>query len=102
MRSPAETSETRDKLDALAADAEAKIGPVDTVTCMMGHRGQYDRSDADGPITVLIRFQSIKLDACTTRAPEAIFAYGHCDLSAIEAAHREIARRVLEEQGEAA
>jgi len=97
MRSPAETSETRDKLDALAKEASARIGPVASASVCLDWRDPGGRSDERGAVAVYIRFETIRLDACTRRTPPPLFAYGHCDLSAIEAAHREIARRVLEE-----
>ena len=102
MMSPAETLETRNKLDALAASAATKIGPVDRVSQFMRSTWDNDWVHPDGPVLVSIYFSEATLPGGWRRTPEAITVHGQCILSAIEAAHREIARRVLEETESAA
>lgn len=101
MMSPAETRECRDKLDALAANAEAKIGLVEIASVQLSRRDQYGYRDQDSVAAVVI-FRPVRIDQNTTRTPQSIWARGACAYSAIEAAHREIARRVLEETESAA
>lgn len=100
--SPAETREVQGKLKALAASASEKIGPVDYVSQWMRDGFSSGWEHEDGPVMVTVRFSEITSPGGWSRKPEAISTHGHCVLSAIEAAHREIARRVLEETESAA
>lgn len=96
MLSAAETREIQTRMAALKEAAANRIGPVCSATLSL-----YDDIRPD-EWSVCVSFKTQRGAPGWTFSPSRLTGWGECPLSAIEAAHREIARRVLEENGEAA
>ena len=99
---PAETREYQERLDTLEARARKDLG-VDfaSASVTLQSNRTLELFPDRKPYVCRVGLGSIPHPKGDIHPPN-LEAYGDCQLSAIEAAHREIARRVLEERESAA
>ena len=99
---PAETREDQERLDALEARARKSLGVnFATASVTLQSNRTLELFPERKPYACRVALGSIPHPKGDIHPPN-IEAFGDCQLSAIEAAHREIARRVLEETESAA